>query len=131
MIDDAKQPSAADLKAVSKLLRFFDADVAVGQWSDRRAAMPFLDYREPAQTLIEALYAHRFIVIFDWSAWANEAERYLNEPNLIQSAPILDVARLFTTIVRRDRFCEGTFKAEVDSGVIRALLRRVNELANG
>ncbi len=86
-------------------------------------------YSLEVRDLMTALYDHGFVVAFNWPKWRDEARRYLDDPAQIKDASLGDVQRLFTTLVRADRFSEGSFAAYIQSGVILALLARVDVLA--
>jgi len=77
---------------------------------------------------IEALYSAGLVVEFDWMAWTDEAQRYVGDQNLIESADILTIQKLITTHVRNDRFCDGHLRAMILNGHVATVLRRLQEL---
>jgi hypothetical protein len=52
----------------------------------------------------------------------------ISKPQLIQEADLITLQKLFTTIVRADRFCEGFMKENIDNGVILNLLLRLESI---
>ncbi len=121
--------SAADLKAVARFRTLFAEGFSPGKWEGDAGSLPMFFYSQEVRDLMRALYEHSFVVAFSWPTWRDEAKRYLDDPTQIKDAPIGDIQRLFTTLVRTDRFSEGSFAAYVESGVVLALLARVEVLA--
>jgi ribonuclease J len=78
---------------------------------------------------IEGLYEAKLVTEFDWMEWTDQAQRYVDDQDLVESADILTIQKLLTTHVRNDRFCDGHLKAMVLDGHIAAILRRLQELA--
>jgi O-acetyl-ADP-ribose deacetylase len=91
--------------------------------------MPYVEYAPEVMRFRSALGSAGFIHPYDWMAWQEEASRYLNESELIKSADLETLRKLFTLHVRRDRFVEGHFAEMIDQGHIRALLHRLSELS--
>jgi O-acetyl-ADP-ribose deacetylase len=91
--------------------------------------MPYVDYSPEITRFRSALGSAGFIHPYDWMAWQEEASRYLNEPDLLKTANLETLRKLFTLHVRRDRFVEGHFAEMIDTGHIRALLHRLKELS--
>jgi O-acetyl-ADP-ribose deacetylase len=91
--------------------------------------MPYVDYSPEVMRFRSALGSAGFIHPYDWMAWQEEASRYLNEFDLLKTADLETLRKLFTLHVRRDRFVEGHFAEMIDTGHIRALLHRLKELS--
>jgi O-acetyl-ADP-ribose deacetylase len=91
--------------------------------------MPYVDYSPEVLRFRSALGSSGFIQPYDWMAWQEEASRYVNEPDLLKTAGLETLRKLFTLHVRRDRFVEGHFSEMIDTGHIRALLHRLKELS--
>lgn len=79
---------------------------------------------ELAQVVV-ALYEVRAVAPFDWMTW-HEARPYPDGVG-IESAPIDDVVRMLTVIVRSDRFSDGSLQQAADSGLFGSLLRRLRD----
>lgn len=75
-----------------------------------------------------ALYDYGFVISFDWPAWQDEAQRYLEFPELPGSADLNTIRKLFTVHVRKERFCVGHFTTMVKIGHVRTLLKRLEEI---
>ena len=54
--------------------------------------------------------------------------RTLGDPTRVASASADDLARLLTTLVRGDRFADGTLAHAHESGLLRAIARRAEVL---
>jgi hypothetical protein len=81
--------------------------------------------------LIQALYQHGWVLDFDWSEWQPVAERYARDPHLLRDAGLGTLRKLFTTHVRRERFCDGHLAEIARSGHLQALLARLAEVRSG
>ncbi len=77
---------------------------------------------------IEGLYSAGLVTEFDWMEWTDQAQRYVDDQNLVESGDILTIQKLITTHVRNDRFCDGHLSAMIQNGHIAAILRRLQEL---
>lgn len=84
----------------------------------------WVSYVGPVSRLVQWLYDHRLVVVFDWALW-DEGSRV--EPSDISGRPVADSVRMLTAILRNDRFCEGALDAALRSGMVQACLRRILE----
>lgn len=66
--------------------------------------------------------------MFDWPGWQTEAQRYFADPDLLASADVATLQKLVTTLVRAERFSGGYLAQAIDSGRIRAILRRLQAI---
>jgi len=62
---------------------------------------------------------------FKWTNWQDDAQKYVSSTDKIDSADAKTIQKLFTTHVRKERFCEGHLAAMFEDGHILALLRRL------
>ena len=85
--------------------------------------MQYPDYHPAVDELIDALGAAKAVPVFDWMHWVG-VERY-PDASAVQRAPLADVARLITAIVRGERFSDGTIAAALDDGRLLAAAQRV------
>jgi hypothetical protein len=74
-----------------------------------------------------------WVVPHEWMAWAGTPDgvRLLGDPAAIASASVEDLEHIVTTMVRGDRFSEGSFGAAIERGFALAIARRAGELAQG
>jgi ADP-ribosylglycohydrolase/fructose-1,6-bisphosphatase/inositol monophosphatase family enzyme len=74
---------------------------------------------------IWCLINHGFVQDFDWPEWKeNAGKKYVEDPNLFDSADLGTCIKLLTTFQRGDRFCDGLLAHLIESGqLLRVLLR--------
>ena len=104
------------------------------------AILPFLEqfeetgfsvdpYDEAVVEFVQILYANDWVTPeVDWVQWQDVTVEYVDLPEKINSADVVTIKKLFTTHVRKDRFCEGHLAAMFKNGHIVALLRRLKEI---
>lgn len=85
---------------------------------------PYL-YTEEVNRFLQTLYETNFITSFDWMAWSDETERFINHPELLASCDLSTLQKLFTTHVWKDRFCSGHLASMIESKQILAILQRL------
>ncbi|USG64784.1 DUF6508 domain-containing protein [Brevibacillus ruminantium] len=88
---------------------------------------PF-NYEDTAKEFVSKLYETNMIISFDWGKWQAECSEYLQNAALIQNVDLITIRKLFTTIIRADRFTAGTYAEMIEKGIILALLKRLEEL---
>jgi hypothetical protein len=88
---------------------------------------PYL-YDAVVDRLVDALYAGGFIEPFDWPSWQDQAKEYVDHPDLLASADLEVLQKLFTTHVRKERFCSGHLAAMIRCGHLTAVLKRLAEI---
>ncbi len=91
--------------------------------------MPFASYTSTVDDFIQALYESEFVQPFDWTEWQDEAEKYVQDPGLLDDAGLETIIKLFTTHVRKERFCDGHLGTMILNGHILRLLQRLEKLA--
>lgn len=106
-------------------------EVTEGEDGTRTMAMPYFESSPELMALIQTLYDHNWIADdFDWPAWQPVAERYAKEPGLLDEADLGTLRKLFTTHVRKERFCDGHLAEVTRSGHLLALLQRLAQIRN-
>jgi hypothetical protein len=109
--------------------RFEAAGFSAGKWNSSPSMFPCFDFDESVVQFEQALYDHGWISkSFDWGEWQDTAIEYVEAPDKINSADVDTIQKLFTTHVRKERFCEGHLAAMFENGHIVALLRRLRDL---
>ena len=115
---------------VGELQRHADAKSLV-RWSDLRGSGTSEDplilrypiYDPLIDQLITALFRANAQPIFGWPEW-DSFHRY-RDADSINSAPLADVLRVITTVIRGERFCDGAIDSAITSGVLLAAAARV------
>ena len=111
------------------LEQFEEAGFSDGTWHNEPGVMPWFNYDEAVVEFEQILYANDWVTPkVDWGEWQDVAEEYVDSPEKIKSAAVVTVQKLFTTHVRKDRFCEGHLASMFENGRIVALLRRLKEI---
>ncbi|MCU1473713.1 DUF6508 domain-containing protein [Amnibacterium sp.] len=80
-------------------------------------------YDDRVWELLGALQAVGAFVVFDWMHWKRAA--VVRDVRLAVSAPVADLARLVTVLLRGERFGDGVIAGAVDAGVLPVLGERV------
>lgn len=101
------------------------------QGADGVWTMPYVDYG-PTERAFHAAAGRGEWVRPDvnWTAWAqtDEARELAADPSRIQAATPLQLAQMVTTIVRGDRFNEGSLLDAFAKGHLTAIARRAKVL---
>jgi len=133
-------PTREDLRTVCELARRFDAtDFVAGEWilpapGENGVAMlgTWLPSADVARWQ-DALYEHHVVLTFDWtdSRWTRQMRRYYADPSALGQARLLTIRNVVTTLVRAERFCEGTLARAFDRGVPQAAMQRLRVVSTG
>jgi hypothetical protein len=93
--------------------------------------MAYYVYSEAADAFRSDCGRLGWVVPFDWMAWAGspEGRRLLEDRDAIARASSDDIQRMLTTIIRSDRFTEGSLAGAFESGLVLAILERARVLA--
>jgi ADP-ribosylglycohydrolase len=136
LIESAKQtfwhsdpPLTLDnLQAVLEFLPLFEEpDFSPGEWITQEGSLPYFSYTSEVLDFIRALSGNGFIQPFDWMNW-REGEQLVDHPALLRRANLQTLRKLLTAHVRADRFSEGHLAAMFESGHIRMILKRIDEI---
>lgn len=107
-----------------------------GSWVPARArddGVLVMGWYEPSAAAAAFLAdARSAITPFDWPAWAAgpDGRALLGHPEAVASASADDLRRLLTVYVRSERFGDGTLEAAFESGMLTAIIRRAEALAD-
>ena len=98
-----------------------------GAWT-----MPYVEFSERALAFLGRGAGGWVTPEIDWRTWAGtpRAQRFFEHPEAIGEATPDDLKGLLTTLVRGDRFGEGTLQAAFEQGVLTAIVRRAAALAD-
>ncbi|TDF95485.1 DUF6508 domain-containing protein [Paenibacillus piri] len=118
-----------NVKALFEFIAYFESDGKKYDVSEELGFDPYR-YHDQANHFINLLYCSNIIVSFDWSNWSKEANAYFNSPSLIVDADLITIRRLFTTIIRADRFVSGYYAGKLDAGIVLILLKRLKILCD-
>lgn len=76
---------------------------------------------------VDAAYANNWVSgDINWGQWmqTDEAKKLRDDPTALAKASEHDLTCLLTTLIRQDRFCEGSLEGAVDSGLLTKILQR-------
>jgi hypothetical protein len=90
--------------------------------------MPYFAYSPAVEQFVAALYAQGLIVKFDWGAWCDSGNVYMEDPEHLAQADLLTLRKLLTAHVRQDRFIEGHLAQMFESGHTAAILPRLQAI---
>jgi hypothetical protein len=115
------------LDAVLRFLpKFEQPGVVFGEWRSPEGQVPYYSMTGEAMDFFRAI--RPILFPFDWTSWQEEAEKYVADPQALETADLLALRKLLTTHVRRNRFVEGHFGEMLESGHITAVLIRLKEI---
>jgi hypothetical protein len=86
-------------------------------------------YDDAASEFVTKLYQSNMIIKFNWGTWQSESKEYFQNTALIHNADLNTVRKLFTTIIRSDRFCAGMYASMIDKGVILTLFEKTKGIS--
>jgi len=76
---------------------------------------------------VDAAYANNWVSgNINWGQWmkTDEAKKLRDDPTALAKASEHDLTCLLTTLIRQERFCEGSLEGAVDSGLLTKILQR-------
>jgi uncharacterized protein DUF6508 len=133
-------PPPLEPGAIEALVRFLplleSPEFSAGEWRGGKAdeagviQMPWFELSADARAFIAELGRYGWVYVFDWRAWEDEAKRLIDAGG-VEVADLDNIRRLYTTLVRSDRFTEGQLAWAFESGLIVRILRRLRELDAG
>lgn len=96
--------------------------------------MPYFDYSPLVARFIADAYAQKWTLDqFDWPSWKNTEEfrKLMTDTDVLASATPRQLQQLITTVLRQDRFAEGTLAEAFESGLMRRIAERARDIVNG
>lgn len=128
------RPSGEDLLAVCTFARRFDEpDFVAGEWilpAPSEDGVTQIGYWRPSEDVVRwqaALYEHGIALPSGWTepGWTQEMRRFMEDPSRLRCADLVTIRKVLTTLVRADRFCEGSLAGAFERGVPQAAMRRL------
>ena len=128
-----KHIKPAQIDALMPFLdKFEEAGFSAGTWKTEDGHFPWFNFDEVVTEFIQVLYDNDWVTPqFDWTEWQESAQRYIESPEMVESADAVTIQKLLTTHARADRFCEGHLASMFENGHILALLHRLRVLRAG
>jgi hypothetical protein len=118
--------------------QFEDAGFVFGRWMggdrqpDGSIRMPWYELSPGARAFTAAAAGAGWVTpAVDWMRWVgtDEAATLLTDPAAIASATPEQLERVLTSLVRGERFGDGTLEGAWQRGILTAVVRRAAELA--
>jgi ADP-ribosyl-[dinitrogen reductase] hydrolase len=129
MKKEARLPNIHNINNLIEYLPYFkDNKSNFFELVNKPPQLPFYSYSEMVMAFYKSLYDENMIKMFNWSDWSAEAKKYINDPSILEKADLPTIQKLFTTIIRADRFSEGLLGDMIDDGVILNLLVRLEQI---
>ena len=138
MTDERDDLAPPRLDGLAELLPAFEAaDAEFGEWKGGdelepgSITAPWFSPSELTSQFVEVAYRDGWVrPDFDWVEWAAtpEAQRLRNDRGALGQATVPDLARVLTMVLRSDPFVEGTLDEAIESGLVTAVLRRIEQL---
>ncbi|EEG77278.1 DUF6508 domain-containing protein [Dethiobacter alkaliphilus] len=116
-------------RVLAYLPYFQDQETEKFEVSSVSMAGPYI-YAEQVVKFLKTLHEEGLIIDFDWHGWGQESIRYFTDRELIESADLETVQKLFSTIVKAEKITNGVLAEMITKGVIVDLLLRLSQLRN-
>ena len=93
---------------------------------------PHYELEAAAAALVRTANELDFVYSFDWQTWKETAEAATlrDDPSALARASGGQLAKLLTTLIRGERFMEGSLAAAYDAGLLTGILRRADVLGH-
>lgn len=106
-------------------------------WADLFKHLPGLRAKKEKErdkalsSIVDQAYYMQLIVSFDWGKWS-EGRELLNSNNKDYSAlDEVTLVKMLTTVVRSERFLEGSLKMRVEDGTLEGILNALMKKFGG
>jgi hypothetical protein len=119
---------------------FSAPDFSFGEWQapepqeEGVTSLGYFSFSAEASGFIQAMYKLGLIrTDLDWPSWhcTPDGHALISDRQRVASASAEELANVLTTLVRGDRFADGTLEDAWGSGVLLAVVRRAAELVDG
>ena len=103
-----------------------------GTWdtSSSENIFPYVSPNKTVNKFIELVYEKNVVLSFDWMKWKEGQDILEKGEGDYSEFDLMTLVKLFTTIVRNDRFCEGYLVSKFEDGTILKILRRIQSIFN-
>jgi hypothetical protein len=93
--------------------------------------MGWTSYGPEAEAFMQDAYDYGWVQSTNWIEWmqTEDAQALSQDPSRIARASIDDLAKVLTVSLRRDRFMEGSLRADFERGLITRVVKRACELS--
>lgn len=124
-----KTPGRPACDALLRFLPIFEAPGFVfGKFEGAPGQFAYPTLVPEAWAFHDALLEHGWVAPFDWPAWQDEAEAYVEDASKLAAADLSTLQKLLTLHVRKERFCTGHLLDMFERGHITAILKRLETI---
>ena len=126
VVDISDNPTPQNIQAVVQYLELFQKpgyEYALDE-DDWGEAI----FSDEVSEFLSTLNTNKMIIKFDWPDWHDQAVKYEQEEDALNTASMDDVRKLLTYHVRKDRFSGGHLLSVFTSGHISSILLRLSQL---
>lgn len=122
--------SEFDKKDLPALKPYIVEVLALEKWytNEQYEEIELVRYADAFYKLLDEMRIRDFIYDFDWMSWRNDANRIVDQPDLLAKADLISLQRLMTAHSRNEALHDGHLAEMIDSGHMRALFQRIMEL---
>ncbi len=129
MIEESRFPNIRNIDKLLEYLPYFkDTENQFSELINKPHQIPFYSYSHMVMEFYKSLYNENMIKMFDKSKWGVEPKTYINDQSLLKNVDLSTIQKLFTTIIRADRFIEGLLDDMIENGFILNLLVRLEQI---
>ena len=98
-----------------------------GEWEEEDILSPYSIEAPIVSQFLHIVYRLPIIISFDWGAWEEGRKIASNDDFDLDTLDLPAKCKLITSIVRSDRFCEGTLVSAFESGLILRILKSIEK----
>ena len=98
-----------------------------GEWEEENILFPYCIEAPIVSQFLHIVYRLPIIIRFDWGAWEEGRKIASNDDFDYDTLDLPAKCKLITSIVRSDRFCEGTLVSAFQSGLILRILKSIEK----
>ena len=114
-----------DWQPLIELIPKVESTSKFGEWEEGNILFPYCIEGPIVSQFLHIVYRLPIIISFDWGAWETGKTSYDDFDLYTLDLPAK--CKLITSIVRSDRFCEGTLVSAFESGLILRILKSIEK----
>jgi hypothetical protein len=92
--------------------------------------MPYATYHDRLDAFVADMYRVEMVRPVDWMQWVAtpRAQELLDDPGAFAGATADEVSRILTSVIRAERFGDGSIEGAFQKGIVQAAARRARAL---
>ena len=116
-----------DWQPLIELIPKVESTSRFGEWEEEDILSPYCIEAPIVSQFLHIVYRLPIIIRFDWGAWEEGRKIASNDDFDLDTLDLPAKCKLITSIVRSDRFCEGTLVSAFESGLILRILKSIEK----